>query len=74
MPPEDPLENSNFNAYKLLILDNFKRLFRSVKELEDRVSSIERRLIYLTVGLFAGREVVVANLPVLKALLGEGTP
>lgn len=37
--------NINFDEYRLLILDNFKKLFKDLEKAEDRITAIEKQMI-----------------------------
>ena len=38
-------EKENFDEYRLLILDNFKKLFKEVEKIDTRLSTIEKEMI-----------------------------
>lgn len=38
-------DRENFDEYRLLILDNFKKLFQEVEKIDNRLNSIEKEMI-----------------------------
>lgn len=38
-------ERESFDEYRLLILDNFKKLFKELERVEDRLASIEKQMV-----------------------------
>ena len=46
-------DRESFDEYRLLILDNFKKLFKELEKVDDRLASIEKQMVEqrLKVGL-----------------------
>jgi len=38
-------EKESFDEYRLLILDNFKKLFKELERVEDRLAAIEKQMV-----------------------------